>query len=79
MRLSKRKHLEPKMIHPQVQALVKGHIAAFCNLDNAHSYADHCVKPHWIVLGDHDGETGEYWVVTPADAQRLVRAGYEML
>jgi len=31
-----------------------------------------------IVLGDHDGERGEFWVVTPADASRLERAGYEM-
>ena len=31
-----------------------------------------------IVLGDHDGERGEFWVVTPADAARLTRAGYEM-
>lgn len=69
------------MINAQVQALVKGHIAVFCNPELANSYANRCVKPHWIVLGDHDedGENGQYWVVTPADAQRLVRAGYEMI
>lgn len=69
------------MINAQTQTLVKGRIAAFRNLDNAHSYVGHCVKPHWIVLGDHDedGENGQYWVVTPADAQRLERAGYEIL
>ncbi len=31
-----------------------------------------------IVLGDHDGERGKFWVVTPPDAARLTRAGYEM-
>jgi hypothetical protein len=67
------------MINPQIQALVKGRIAVFRNPELANSYANRCVKPHWVVLGDNDGETGEYWVVTPADAQRLERAGYEMI
>lgn len=67
------------MINTQLKNLVKGHIAAFRNLDLANLYADRCVKPHWIVLGDNDGDAGEYWVVTPADAQRLERAGYEMV
>lgn len=30
-----------------------------------------------VVLGDHNGEEGEYWVVIPDDAQKLVSAGYE--
>lgn len=67
------------MINPQVQALVKGHIAVFRNPELANNYANRCIKPHWVVLGDNDGENGEYWVVTPADAQRLERAGYEMI
>ena len=67
------------MISPKLQALVKGHIAVFHSLELANLHVDHCIKPHWVVLGDHDGEIGEYWVVTPADAQRLERAGYEML
>lgn len=66
------------MINPKVQSLVKGRIAVFRNLELANSYITHCVKPHWMVLGDNDGDTEEYWVVTPADAQRLVRSGYEM-
>ncbi len=33
----------------------------------------------WIVLGHCDGDVGEYLVVTPADAARLERAGYEIL
>lgn len=67
------------MLNAQIKNLVKGHIAVFRNPDLASLYADRCVKPHWIVLGDNDGEQGEYWVVTPADAQRLERAGYEMI
>jgi hypothetical protein len=67
------------MLNAQIKNLVKGHIAVFRNPELASSYADHCVKPHWVVLGDNDGESGEYWVVTPADAQRLERAGYEMI
>ncbi|MDO9053398.1 MAG: hypothetical protein Q7U37_05650 [Gallionella sp.] len=67
------------MINPQVQALVKGHIAVFRNPELANNYANRCIKPHWVVLGDNDGENGEYWVVTPADAQRLEHAGYEMI
>ena len=31
------------------------------------------MKPMRVVLGD----CPEYWLVTPADAERLVRAGYE--
>jgi hypothetical protein len=34
---------------------------------------NHCVKAHFIMLGDD----GRFWVVTPADASRLERAGYE--
>lgn len=67
------------MLNTPIKNLVKGHIAVFSNRELATSYAAHCVKPHWIVLGDHDGDNGEYWVVTPADAQRLERAGYEMI
>ena len=66
------------MINPKIQALVKSRIAVFRNLERANSYTTHCVKPHWVVLGNNDGDNEEYWVVTPADAQRLVRAGYEM-
>lgn len=67
------------MVNAKIKTLVKGHIAVFRNLDLANLHAGHCVKPHWVVMGDNDGETGKYWVVTPADAQRLERAGYEMI
>lgn len=46
-------------------------------LANATSALTHAVKPMRIMLGDNDGENYEFWVVTPADASRLERAGYE--
>lgn len=68
------------MLSPAIKAITRGHISIFHDYELAALYASHCVKTHWIVLGDHDGEEeGEYWVVTPADAQRLERAGYEMI
>ncbi len=39
----------------------------------ATSFASRCHKPHRVMLGDHP----RYWVVSPADAERLVRASYE--
>ena len=63
------------MIHPNVKAIVKGHITVFHNFKLARNYIDHCIKLHCIVLGEL---VGEYWVVTPADASRLERAGYEI-
>ncbi len=35
---------------------------------------DRCVEPMRVILGDDD----LFWVVTPADAERLLRAGYEI-
>ena len=34
---------------------------------------EHCVKPRMIILGDD----GRYWLVTMADAEWLLRHGYE--
>jgi len=39
----------------------------------AWSFADRCHKPHRVILGDDQ----QFWVVTPAEASRLVKAGYE--
>jgi len=39
----------------------------------AESAMSHTVKPMHLLLGDN----GRYWIVKPADAQRLERAGYE--
>ena len=48
-------------------------VQRFRSLALARAAREHAVKPVRILLGDHP----EYWVVTPADAERLVRAGYE--
>jgi hypothetical protein len=45
----------------------------FTNLANAKSFAKACVKPHLVMLGDDN----KFWVVTPADSQRLFKVGYE--
>lgn len=67
----------PEHIRPMIQ---RGSFACFRDPRNAFSFADGCCKPHCMVLGDidEDGENGQFWVVLPADAQRLVRAGYEL-
>jgi hypothetical protein len=41
----------------------------------ARRFASECVKPHRVVMGEHPA----YWVVCPADASRLERAGYEIV
>ncbi len=63
--------------HP-LKTLIKSTMFRFSTLANATSFSNRASYPMRIVLGDHDGERGEFWVVTPADAQRLERAGYEM-
>ena len=42
------------------------------NEATAWSLADRCTKPQIVMLGDD-----AYWVVCPADAARLEKAGYE--
>lgn len=49
--------------------------AAFRDPRLARSLADRCKTPHMVVMGDCPW----YWVVCPADASKLVRAGYEIL
>jgi hypothetical protein len=53
--------------------ITKSPIYKFVSLANANSFVQHCVKPMWVMLGDDM----RFWVVTPADAARLERAGYE--
>jgi len=50
----------------------------FSMLANARSFQARAKHITMIVLGDHDGERGEFLVVTPAEASRLTRAGYEL-
>jgi hypothetical protein len=40
----------------------------------ATSFADRTVKPMMVLLGDDE----KFWVVTLADAERLVGSGYEV-
>ena len=46
----------------------------FTTREHAFSFVDHASERLYIVLGDD----GRYWVTTPAQAARLVRAGYEL-
>ncbi len=46
---------------------------SFTSLALATSFASRCHKRHRLVLGDHP----QIWVVSPADAERLTRVGYE--
>ena len=46
----------------------------FTSLESAWELVNRSKKPQRIILGD----APTYWVVTPADAERLIRAGYEM-
>ena len=45
----------------------------FTTLARARSFARGTIKPHDIVLGDDE----YFWVVTLAEAETLVRLGYE--
>lgn len=44
----------------------------FSQLHLAQGYIERCVKSMRIILGDND----KYWVVTPAEADRLYKQGY---
>ncbi len=56
--------------------IIRGSAYAYQSLANARSVCyEHSVKPSRIVMGDFP----YYWVVSPADAERLVRAGYELI
>jgi hypothetical protein len=52
---------------------VKGSIFKFSQLCIAQSFVDRAKKILMIVLGDD----GLFWVVSPADGERLITAGYE--
>jgi len=61
-----------------LKTLIKSTLFRFSTLASATSFVNRTMYPMRIILGDHDGERDNYWVVTPADASRLQRAGYEM-
>lgn len=64
-----------------IEDITHSPVYRFRNRYLAERFVDHCVKPMRVLLGDNDGRRmdgdGEYLVATPADAERLVRAGYE--
>lgn len=45
----------------------------FQSRKNAFSFANRCLVPMWVLLGDDE----MFWVVTPAKAAKLFRQGYE--
>ena len=47
--------------------------ASFSSLTLATSFGYGCQKPQRIILGDYPC----FWVVCPADAERLIQAGYD--
>ncbi len=51
--------------------------AIFTRPDLAWSFADGSIPPSRVMLGDVIDDQPRWWVVTPADAARLERAGYE--
>ncbi len=61
-----------------LKTLIQSTMFRFTTLASAKAFQARANDIMMIVLGDHDGERGEFWVVTPADATRLTRAGYEM-
>lgn len=52
----------------------KVRVDVFRSESNARSWADRCGKT-WVVQGD----AGEFWTTSPANAARLERAGYEIV
>lgn len=57
------------------KGVIKGSVFRFKNRDAAHNMANNpgAQKPSHVILGDD----GHHWVVSPADAQRLEKHGYE--
>jgi len=58
-----------------MNTITKSTIFKFVELRYARSFAERAVKIMLIVHGDDM----RFWVVTPADATRLQRVGYEII
>jgi hypothetical protein len=56
-----------------VTNLTRNPIYKFSELSVARGFADRATKTMMIVLGDD----ARFWVVFPADGERLIKAGYE--
>lgn len=69
---------EPAMTTQTLETVIKSTMFRFSTLAAAKAFQARANDILMIVLGDQDGEQREYWVVTPRDAARLERSGYEM-
>jgi hypothetical protein len=65
-------------MNAKIESRVKSTQFRFTTLSNAMGFANRATYSMRVVLGDHDGECGEFWVVMPVDATRIERAGYEL-
>jgi hypothetical protein len=54
---------------------MKKGIAKFSKESTAKSFSSRTIKASAIILGDD----GKYWVVTLAEMERLLKAGYEAI
>ncbi len=60
----------------QSKGIVKGQLIRVPSLGTARSICyEHSIRPMRIILGDHPS----FWVVSPADAERLMKADYESI
>ena len=53
-------------------------IFKFTSLTNARSFSYRTEKASLVILGDHDGDNGQYWVALLGDAEWLIKNGYEV-
>jgi hypothetical protein len=63
----------PNTADAELFAKVMARTYRFRERRHAFGFASHAAKSQRVMLGDD----GRYWVVTPADAARLERMGYE--
>ena len=62
--------MESTITQLRSEGIVKGQLLSFGSLRTARSVCyEHSVRPMRIILGDHPN----FWVVIPADAERLIR------
>ena len=60
----------------KTKGIIRGQVLSYQSIVSVRSACyNHSVRPTRIVLG----EEGWYWLATPADASRLVKAGYEQI
>jgi len=66
--------MEAAIFTLRAHGIIKGQVLSYGSLQKARGACyEHSVTPMRIILGDWP----KFWVVSPSDAERLVRAGYE--